>query len=431
MAASLPLSTDQIEAHNAERIVALEDDYASLGRQLGRRGLDIDAIKGRVGKFSVAVPSWGAGRGGTRFAKFPIPGEPTNIHEKLEDCAVVNQLSRATPRVSPHFPWDKVRDYKALREEAESLGLGFDAVNSNTFQDQPGQAQTYATGSLSSTVAATRQQAVEHNIECIEIGRQLGARDLTVWVGDGTNFPGQQDLSRSLDRYLDAAAQVYAALPDGWRMLLEHKMFEPAFYSTVISDWGSSILAAQELGPKAKCLVDLGHHAPNVNIEQIVARLHRFGKLGGFHFNDSKYGDDDLDSGSINPHQLYLVFNELVEAELNPRDGFDPAYMIDQSHNVTDPIESMLSSAEAITAAYAKAVLVDREALHAAQQANDTMMGFQALRRAYNVDVGPILAMARVEAGGAIDVLAAYRDAGWRERKAQERKAVGLGAGIV
>jgi L-rhamnose isomerase/sugar isomerase len=384
-----------------------------------------------VANFSVAVPSWGAGRGGTRFAKFPLAGEPTNIHEKLADCAVINQLCRATPRVSPHFPWDKVADYDALREEAESLGLGFDAVNSNTFQDQPGQAHTYATGSLTSTDAATRQQAVEHNIECIEIGRKLGARDLTVWIGDGTNFPGQQDLSRSFDRYLDAASQIYAALPEGWRMLLEHKLFEPAFYSTVISDWGSSILAAQELGPKARCLVDLGHHAPNVNIEQIVARLHRFGKLGGFHFNDSKYGDDDLDSGSINPHQLYLVFNELVEAELNPRDGFDPAYMIDQSHNVTDPIESMLSSAEAIVQAYAKAVIVDRDALHGAQQANDVMMGFQALRRAYNTDVAPILAMARVEAGGAIDVLAAYRETGWRERKAQERKPVGLGAGIV
>lgn len=431
MAGSLPLSTDQIEAHNAERLAALEDDYASLGRQLERRGVDIAAVKAKVANFSVAVPSWGAGRGGTRFAKFPLPGEPTDIHEKLQDCAVINQLSRVTPRVSPHFPWDKVSDYAALREEAASLGLGFDAVNSNTFQDQPGQAQTYATGSLSSTVAATRQQAVEHNIECIEIGQKLGARDLTVWVGDGTNFPGQQDFSRSLDRYLEAAAQVYAALPDGWRMLLEHKLYEPAFYSTVISDWGSSILAAQQLGPKAKCLVDLGHHAPNVNIEQIVARLHRFGKLGGFHFNDSKYGDDDLDSGSINPHQLFLVFNELIEAEQNPREGFDPAYMIDQSHNVTDPIESMLSSAEAIAGAYTKALLVDREALHAAQDANDVMMAFQALRRAYNVDVGPILAKARVEAGGAIDVLAAYRDCGWRERKAQERKAVGLGAGIV
>ncbi|MGN6356189.1 MAG: L-rhamnose catabolism isomerase [Novosphingobium sp.] len=428
---NLPLSAELIAEANSRELSALDEDYAALGRKLERTGIDIEAIKDRVAGFSVAVPTWGAGRGGTRFAKFPIPGEPTNIHEKLEDCAVINQLSRVTPRVSPHFPWDKVSDYGALREEAAALGLGFDAVNSNTFQDQAGQAHTYATGSLSSTLEATRQQAVEHNIECIEIGRKLGSTDLTVWVGDGTNFPGQQDFTRSLDRYLEAAAQVYAALPDDWRMLLEHKMFEPAFYSTVIQDWGSSILAAQELGPKAKCLVDLGHHAPNVNIEQIVARLHRFGKLGGFHFNDSKYGDDDLDSGSINPHQLFLVFNELVEAEQHPRDGFDPSYMIDQSHNVTDPIESMLSSAEAITACFAKALIVDRGALHAAQDANDTMMAFQALRRAYNIDVAPILAKVRVEAGGAIDVLAVYRDSRWRERKTQERKAVGLGAGIV
>jgi L-rhamnose isomerase / sugar isomerase len=428
---SLPISAELIADHNAPLTAGLEDDYGSLGRQLSRRGIDIDAVKARVATFNVATPSWGSGRGGTRFAKFPIPGEPTNIHEKLADCAVVNQLSRATPRVSPHFPWDKVSDYKALKEEAASLGLGFDAVNSNTFQDQPGQKQSYSTGSLASTVEATRQQAVEHNIECIEIGQQLGSNALTVWVGDGTNFPGQQDLGRSLDRYLEAAAQVYAALPDDWRMLLEHKMFEPAFYSTVISDWGSSILAAQTLGPKAQCLVDLGHHAPNVNIEQIVARLHRFGKLGGFHFNDSKYGDDDLDSGSINPHQLFLVFNELIEAEMNPRDGFNPAYMIDQSHNVTDPIESMISSAEAIVGAFTKASLVDRDALHAAQNDNDTMMAFQTLRAAYRTDVSPIVAQVRMEAGGAIDALGAYRASQWRDRCAQSRKAVGLGAGIV
>ena len=428
---TLPVSADLIAEHNRAHADALEDDYAALGRKLARGDVDIDAIKARVAGFSVAVPSWGAGRGGTRFAKFPIPGEPTNIHEKLEDCAVINQLGRSTPRVSPHFPWDKVSDYKALREEAAELGLGWDAVNSNTFQDQPGQARTYANGSLSAQDAATRQQAVDHNIECIEIGAQLGSTDLTVWVGDGTNFPGQQDFARSLDRYLDGASQIHAALPEGWRMLLEHKMFEPAFYSTVISDWGSSILAAQELGPKAKCLVDLGHHAPNVNIEQIVARLHRFGKLGGFHFNDSKYGDDDLDSGSINPHQLFLVFNELIEAEANPRDGFNPSYMIDQSHNVTDPIESMLSSAEAIAQCFAKASLVDRPALHAAQADNDTMMAFQALRRAYGIDVAPILAKARVEAGGAFDPIAVYRASQYRARKAQMRKPVGLGAGIV
>jgi L-rhamnose isomerase/sugar isomerase len=425
------LSIDQIDDHNAQRLDALRDEYDSLGRALGRRGVDIGAVKARVADFSVALPTWGAGRGGTRFAKFPIPGEPTNIHEKLQDCGLVQTLGRVTPRVSPHFPWDKVSDYAALREEAAALGLGFDAVNSNTFQDQPGQRHSYRNGSLASTDAGARDQAVAHNVECIEIGRQLGSKALTVWVGDGTNFPGQQDLGASLDRYLAAAADIYSALPDDWRMLLEHKMYEPAFYSSVISDWGSSILAAQTLGPKAQCLVDLGHHAPNVNIEQIVARLHRFGKLGGFHFNDSKYGDDDLDSGSINPHQLFLVFNELVEAELNPRDGFNPAYMIDQSHNVTDPIESMLSSAEAIVGAFAKAVLVDRAELRAAQGDNDVMMGFQALRRAYRTDVSPLVAMARIEAGGAADPIALYRLLGWRERTAQERTPVGLGAGIV
>jgi L-rhamnose isomerase / sugar isomerase len=431
MSNNLPLSKDQIADLNAPLMDALQDDFDSLGRQLKRRGVNIDDVKAKVSGFSVAIPSWGAGRGGTRFAKFPLAGEPTNIHEKLEDCAVVHQLSAATPRVSPHFPWDKVSDYTALRQEAESYNLGFDAVNSNTFQDQPDQAHSYSTGSLASTDAATRAQAVDHNIECIEIGKQLGSSDLTVWVGDGTNFPGQQDLGRSLDRYLDAAADVYAALPDDWRMLLEHKMFEPAFYSSVISDWGSSILAAQELGDKCKCLVDLGHHAPNVNIEQIVSRLHRFGKLGGFHFNDSKYGDDDLDSGSINPHQLFLVFNELIEAENAPRDGFNPAYMIDQSHNVTDPIESMMSSADTIASCYAKAAIVDREALHAAQESNDVMMAFQTLRQGYKTDVSAILAMVRAEAGGAIDMLAAYRASGYRPRKAQERKSVGLGAGIV
>ncbi|WP_203290721.1 L-rhamnose catabolism isomerase [Maricaulis parjimensis] len=431
MGANLPLSSDQISESNARLTPALEDEYDSLGRQLDRRGIDISAIKASVAEFSVAVPSWGAGRGGTRFAKFPIDGEPTNIHEKLEDCAVIHQLCGMTPRVSPHFPWDHVSDYAALREEADSLGLAFDAVNSNTFQDQPDQSVSYKTGSLSSTVEAVRQQAVEHNIDCIEIGKKLGSKALTVWVGDGSNFPGQQDLSRAYDRYLDASAHIYAALPDDWHMLLEHKMFEPAFYSSVISDWGSSILAAEQLGPKAKCLVDLGHHAPNVNIEQIVSRMHRFGKLGGFHFNDSKYGDDDLDSGSINPHQLFLIFNELVEAELNPRDGFDPAYMIDQSHNVTDPIESMMSSADAIATAYAKALLVDREALWRAQEINDAMMAFQALRQAYKTDVSPILGQVRLEKGGAIDMLSTYRQSGWRDRKARERKSVGLGAGIV
>jgi L-rhamnose isomerase / sugar isomerase len=431
MSTQLPLSSDFIRDANQSGREPLEDDYFSLGRQLRRRGLEIEAITKRVATFTVALPTWGAGRGGTRFAKFPFTGAPTDIHEKLEDCAVVQQLCRITPRVSPHFPWDFVKDYRALKEEANSRGLAFDAVNSNTFQDQPGQKHSYRSGSLTSTAAASREQAIEHNVECIRIGEQLGSKAITVWIGDGSNFPGQQDLTRAFDRYLESTARIYAALPTDWRMLLEHKLYEPAFYSTVLQDWGSSILAAQQLGPKAQCLVDLGHHAPNVNIEQIVARLHRFGKLGGFHFNDSKYGDDDLDSGAINPHQLFLVFNELVEADLNPRPGYHPAYMIDQSHNVTDPIESMLSSAEAIAAAYAKALIVDRAALHDAQESNDVMMAFQVLRAGYRTDVTPILAQARQSTGGAIDPIAAYRASGYREKKARERRELAPGTGIV
>ena len=431
METRLPLSTDLILASNASCREVVEEDYAFLGRQLRRRGLDIEAIERRVATFSLALPTWGVGCGGTRFAKFPFAGAPTDIHQKLEDCAVVQQLCRITPRVAPHFPWDFVGDYLALRSEAACFGLGFDAVNSNTFQDQPGQKHSYRSGSLASSDCAAREQAIEHNIECIRIGAELGSKAITVWIADGSNFPGQQDFTRAFDRYLESTARIYAALPDDWRMLLEHKLYEPAFYSTVLQDWGSSILAANQLGPQAQCLVDLGHHAPNVNIEQIVARLHRFGKLGGFHFNDSKYGDDDLDSGAINPHQLFLVFNELVEATSSPRAGFNPAYMIDQSHNVTDPIESLLSSAEAIASAYAKALIVDRAALHDAQESNDVMMAFQALRTAYRTDVSPILARARSTAGGAIDPIAAYRSSGYRQKKARERRALAPGTGIV
>jgi L-rhamnose isomerase/sugar isomerase len=426
-----PLDGGLIARHNATRLNALTEDYAALSRSLERRGLSIDAIKQRAAKLELATPSWGAGIGGTRFARFPMPGEPTNLDEKLEDCALVQQLCRVTPRVSLHFPWDKVTDPKAVRERGESLGISFDAVNSNTFQDQANQAQSYRYGSLSHTASAVRAQAVEHNIECIQLGKALGSKALTVWVGDGTNFPGQQGLADSLDRYLESARAIYAAIPDGWRMFIEHKLYEPAFYSTVVSDWGTSYLVAKELGPKAYCLVDLGHHAPSVNIEQIVARLQAFGKLGGFHFNDSKYGDDDLDSGSINPHQLFLVFNELVIAEQEQRAPFDPAYMIDQSHNVTDPMESLLSSAEAISAAFVKALMVDRPVLSDYQRSNDVLMAFRTLRDAYSLDARPIVAMARYEAGGAIDPIAALRESGWRSAKAAIRKTASKAAGIV
>jgi L-rhamnose isomerase/sugar isomerase len=311
----------------------------------------------------VAVPSWGVGTGGTRFARFPGEGEPRDIYEKLEDCATIFKLVRSTPAVSLHIPWDKPDDAARLREFAAARGLHFDAMNSNTFQDQPGQKLSYKFGSLTHHDRAVRQQAIEHNIECMEIGQALGSKSHTVWIGDGGNFPGQTHFRRALERYLESTHEIYDALPRDWRLFLEHKFYEPAFYSTVINDWGTSYYCARELGPKAFCLVDLGHHAPNVNIEMIVARLIQFGKLAGFHFNDSKYGDDDLDAGSIKPFQLFLIFNELVDAELSGAQGFDPAYMLDQSHNVTDPIESLMMSAVELTRAFVQAHLVDRRAL--------------------------------------------------------------------
>ncbi len=426
-----PLAHDLIAVHNGKQRDGLEEDYHALGRTLARRKINIEVIKDKVADFTVAIPSWGLTTGGTRFGRFPIPGEPTNLHERLADCAVVQQLCRITPRVSTHFPWDCTDDYTAIREEAAALGIGFDAVNSNTFQDQPGQTASYKFGSLSASCPKARDLAVAHNLEVVEIGKKLGVDAITVWVGDGTNFPGQQSFRDSFDRYLDSAKHIYAALPNGWRMLLEHKFYEPAFYSTVIADWGISLMAARELGDKARCLVDLGHHAPNVNIEQIVSMLDRAGKLGGFHFNDSKYGDDDLDAGAINPHRLFLVFSELVEAELRNPKAFHPAYMIDESHNLTDPIESLLAAAEAIVGAYARALLVDREQLQAARQSNDVMMAFRSLRQAYDVDVAPILAMARVEAGGAADPVMLYRQSGYRTQKARERSSAKVAAGII
>jgi L-rhamnose isomerase/sugar isomerase len=380
----------------------------------------------------VAVPSWGVGTGGTRFARFPGEGEPRDIYEKLEDCATIFKLVRSTPAVSLHIPWDKPDDAARLREFAAARGLHFDAMNSNTFQDQPGQKLSYKFGSLTHHDRAVRQQAIEHNIECMEIGQALGSKSHTVWIGDGGNFPGQTHFRRALERYLESTHEIYDALPRDWRLFLEHKFYEPAFYSTVINDWGTSYYCARELGPKAFCLVDLGHHAPNVNIEMIVARLIQFGKLAGFHFNDSKYGDDDLDAGSIKPFQLFLIFNELVDAELSGAQGFDPAYMLDQSHNVTDPIESLMMSAVELTRAYVQAHLVDRRALTEAQEKSDALMALTILKQAFTTDVSPILAAARERAGGAIDPIAAYRESGYRQRKAEERPAqVIITAGIV
>jgi L-rhamnose isomerase/sugar isomerase len=415
-----------------ERQGVLDEDYGHLGRQLARRGIDIGSVLARAMRFRVAVPSWGVVTGGTRFARFPGLGEPRNAFEKLDDCGVIQRLVRVTPEISLHIPWDEPDDPAALRAFAGERGLEVTAVNSNTFEDQPHQTLSYKFGSLSHTDPAVRAQAVEHNVHCLRVGQQLGARAHSVWIGDGGNFPGQVDTRRALDRYLDSLRHIYAELPDGWRLFIEHKLYEPAMYSTVLNDWGTSYYCARELGERAWSLVDLGHHAPNVNIEMIVARLIQFGKLGGFHFNDSQYGDDDLDAGSIKPFQLFLIFNELVGAEDERVPGFEPSYMLDQSHNVTDPIESLMTSAMEVHRAFVLACLVDREALRTYQERNDAVMALATLKQAYHTDVSPLLAMARRTSGGAVDPLAVYRASGYRAWLASVRPSIARrGGGIV
>lgn len=432
MSTAFRIGEDFVAEENKKHAAWLGEDLDHLSRVLQRRNIETEKLIERAQAFSVALPSWGLGTGGTRFARFPGSGEPRGIFEKLDDCATVNQLVRTTPAVSLHIPWDKPEDAGQLRKYAADRSLNFDAMNSNTFQDQAGQEHSYKFGSLTNPDKAVRQQAIAHNIECIEIGKKIGSQALTVWIGDGGNFPGQIHFRDTLGYYLESMREIYAAIPDDWNLFIEHKFFEPAFYSTVINDWGISYICAKELGEKALCLVDLGHHAPNVNIEMIVARLIQFEKLGGFHFNDSKYGDDDLDAASIKPFQLFLIFNELVDAELSGVKNFSPAYMIDQSHNVTDPIESLLTSAVEISRCYVQAHLVDRAALKEAQNNGDAIAAMGVLKQAFTTDVAPILAAARERSGGAIDPVAAYRASGYRKQKAAERPAQkGISAGIV
>jgi L-rhamnose isomerase / sugar isomerase len=417
VASRLPIEVSQdLEARRAH-----ESDFAALAARLDRRGVHIEQLVSSVGQFAVALPSWAFATGGTRFGRFPGPGEPRTLSDKIEDAAVVHQLTGAAPRVSLHIPWDEPLDVAVVCAQAAELGLGFDAVNSNTFQDQPGQELSYKLGSFSHSSAAVRRQAVEHHLHVIEVGKALGAEAITIWLADGSNYPGQMSLRRSFDRVLECLREVYAAMPSEWRLFTEHKPYEPAFYATVVQDWGSSLLLAQALGERAQCLVDLGHHLPNTNIELVVARLLGAGKLGGFHFNDSKYGDDDLTAGSIKPYGLFLIFHELVLAERERLPGFRPAYMIDQSHNIKDPIEAMLQTVDQLQLAYAKALLVDHGALAAYQESGDVLMAERTLKDAFETDVRPLVAEARHRSGGALDPVATFRASGYRTRKSAER----------
>ena len=420
-----------IRQHNESFEESHKAGFNFLAGKLQQEGFDIDGLLNKITTFQIAIPSWALGAGGTRFGRFSIGGEPRNLEEKIADVGLLHALNKSGGALSLHIPWDIPEDTSAIKALAETHDLVFDAVNSNTFQDQPGQGYSYKFGSLSHTDQAVRQQAVNHNIEVIKTGQALGSKALTVWLADGACFPGQQNFKKAFQRTLTSLQAIYEQLPEDWKMLVEYKPYEPNFYSTVIQDWGSSHLMASKLGEKASCLVDLGHHLPNTNIEQIVALLMMEGKLGGFHFNDSKYGDDDLTAGSIKPYQLFLVFNELVAGMEDPAlSGFTPAWMIDASHNVKDPLEDLLQSVEAIKIAYAQALLVKRAELEAAQEENDVVKAQEVLQNAFRTDVRPLLAAARLRAGAAADPITLFRQLNIRQHLRKQRGLTTVSTGL-
>lgn len=393
---------------------------------------DAERIIRKLMDFNIAIPSWALGTGGTRFGRFSGGGEPGCLEEKMEDVGLLHALNASSGSISLHIPWDIPSDHAAIKKQAADLNLSFDAVNSNTFQDQKDQPHSYKFGSLQNTNIAIRKQAIEHNLEVIRHGQALGSKSITVWLSDGSSFPGQLNFRKAFQYTLEGLKEIYAALPDDWNLFVEYKAFEPNFYSMTVGDWGQSLLYANKLGPKAYTLVDLGHHLPNTNIEQIVALLLMEGKLGGFHFNDSKYGDDDLTAGSIKPYQLFLIFNELIEGmDVKGMDhDKDLGWMIDASHNIKDPLEDLLQSVEAIMMAYAQALLVDKTALNEAQQNNDVVVAQEILQQAFRTDVRALVAEARLRCGAAIDPLGYFREQQIRNQLIKERghqsKATGL-----
>ncbi|MCB9268221.1 MAG: sugar isomerase [Lewinellaceae bacterium] len=407
------------------------DTFAFLKLQLEDQGISTDDVLARLMELQVAIPSWALGAGGTRFGRFSTGGEPGNLDQKIEDVGLLHALTRSAGAISLHIPWDIPQDTAATKELATSYDLIFDAVNSNTFQDQNGQPYSYKFGSLCHAGKEERQLAIDHNIEVIQYGRELGSKSITVWLADGSSFPGQLNFRHALERTQESLQSIYKHLPEDWKMYIEYKPYEPNFYSTVIQDWGTSFLLANACGPKAFTLVDLGHHLPNTNIEQIVSTLMWQGKLGGFHFNDSKYGDDDLTVGSIKPYQLFLIFNELVYGmENNPSNNPELAWMIDASHNLKDPLEDLLQSLEAIRLAYAQALIIDREALEAARQHNDVTMAQEMLQQAFRTDVRPLLREARLRSGAALDPLQLFRELGVRKQLIRDRGAITVATGL-
>ncbi len=418
----------QIDEHNRSLSQGHQRRFEFLAQDISRA----EEIIQNLIKFQIAIPSWALGTGGTRFGRFSGGGEPRSLEEKMEDIGLMHQLNQSSGAISLHIPWDIPENAQSVKVLAAQYGLRFDAMNSNTFKDQPGQELSYKFGSMQHVDRAVRKQAVDHNIEVIRHGIELGSKSLTVWLSDGSCFPGQLNFRKAFQNTLESLQEVYAALPDDWKIFVEYKAFEPNFYSTTVGDWGQSLLFTSKLGPKAYTLVDLGHHLPNANIEQIVSLLLMEGKLGGFHFNDSKYGDDDLTAGSIKPYQLFLIFNELV-AGMDAK-GIDHAtglgWMIDASHNVKDPLEDLLQSVEAIMIAYAQALLVDTAALEQARQENDVVRCQEILQSAFRTDVRPLVSEARLRSNAAINPVQLFRELKVREKLIGERGLKTVATGL-
>ncbi len=422
---------NQIDRHNDLLEKKHRQDYQYLENKLTDEGHRVEELVRKIKALQVTIPSWALGTGGTRFGRFPDGGEPRSLEEKISDIGILHKLNRSSGAISLHIPWDIPNDPNAILDLAKDNNLIFDAVNSNTFQDQPHQAYSYKFGSLAHTDKAIRDSSIAHNLEVIRYGELLGSKSLTVWLADGACFPGQQNFRKAFLRTLESLQEIYAALPDDWKILIEYKPYEPNFYSMVIQDWGSSHLLAGKLGNKAFSLVDLGHHLPNTNIEQIVALLMMEGKLGGFHFNDSKYGDDDLTVGSIKPYQLFLVFNELVEGIENASPSNpSPAWMIDASHNVKDPLEDLLQSVEAIKIAYARALLVNRNELEEAREQNDVVKAQELLQNAFRTDVRPLVAESRLRSAGALNPVGMFRELAIRQQLIAERGHKTISTGL-
>lgn len=387
--------------------------YEALAERLQTRGIDIHEVKTKLKQQHIETPSWGYGNSGTRFKTFNWPGAARTVYEKLQDAGYIHRLTGIAPSVAIHIPWDKTDDWLALKQYAQEQGIAIGAVNPNLFQDDQ-----YKLGSITHPSARVREEAVAHLVECCEIMRQTDSSLLSLWFADGTNYAGQDSMRERKKRMEAALAETYRHLPDGSRMLIEYKFFEPAFYHTDLADWGTAYATALKLGERAQVLVDTGHHAQGTNIAHIVAFLLDERRLGGFHFNARKYADDDLIVGSVNPFELFEIFTELVMAGDAAR---DVAYMIDQSHNIEPKLEAMLISVLNCQTAYAKALIVDYRTLRERQLAGDVLGAHSILMDAFETDVRPLLAQVRREMGIHPDPLAAYRLDNYAQRMAEIR----------